>query len=40
MNHEPLLGMPFPRLVHAKLKAMSATGITRISCLGGLASPT
>jgi hypothetical protein len=39
MNHEPLIGMPFPRLVHAKLKAMRATGLNRISCLGGLANP-
>ena len=36
MNHEPLLGLPFPRLLHAKLTAMRETGVTRISCLGGL----
>jgi hypothetical protein len=36
MNHEPLLGLPFPRLLHAKLMAMRETGITRISCVGGL----
>jgi hypothetical protein len=36
MNHEPLLGAPFPRLLHAKLTAMRDTGITRISALGGL----
>jgi len=36
MNHEPLIGLPFPRLVHAKLLAAAATGITRISALGGL----
>ena len=38
MNHEPLLGLPFPRLIHAKLKATAASGINRISCLGGLAN--
>lgn len=38
MNHEPLIGLPFPRLVHAKLKAAAATGLTRLSCLGGLAN--
>ena len=36
MNHEPLLGLPFPRLLHAKLTAIRETGVTRISCLGGL----
>ncbi|ATC64623.1 hypothetical protein CMV30_12010 [Nibricoccus aquaticus] len=36
MNHEPLLGLPFPRMVHSKLTAVSETGISRISCLGGL----
>jgi hypothetical protein len=37
MNHEPLLGVPFPRLLHAKLLAARATGLTRLSALGGLA---
>ena len=37
-NQEPLLGVPFPRAVHAKLLAARATGITRISALGGLAN--
>jgi hypothetical protein len=36
MNHEPLLGLPFPRLVHRKLTAVRETGLTRISALGGL----
>lgn len=36
MNHEPLLGLPFPRLLHEKLSAMRTTGLHRISCLGGL----
>lgn len=39
MNHEPLLGLPFPRLLHAKLMSMRETGVTRISCLGGLTNP-
>jgi hypothetical protein len=36
MNHEPLLGLPFPRLLHSKMTAMRETGLNRISCLGGL----
>jgi hypothetical protein len=36
MNHEPLLGLPFPRLLHSKMMAMRETGLNRISCLGGL----
>ncbi len=39
MNHEPLIGLPFPRMLHGKLKSMHETGITRISCLGGLTIP-
>ncbi len=39
-NHEPLIGLPFPRLVHAKLKSAAATGIARMSALGGLAHTT
>ncbi|MBI5770044.1 MAG: hypothetical protein HZA93_19870 [Verrucomicrobia bacterium] len=38
MNHEPLLGVPFPRMLHAKLLAMRAAGLNRISALGGLAN--
>ncbi|WP_414664951.1 hypothetical protein [Horticoccus sp. 23ND18S-11] len=38
VNHEPLLGMPFPRLIHAKLTAARATGINRLSAVGGLAN--
>jgi hypothetical protein len=38
MNHEPLLGAPFPRMLHAKLLAMRDTGLNRISALGGLAN--
>jgi hypothetical protein len=39
MNHEPLLGLPFPRLLHEKLTAMRDAGLARISCLGGLTNP-
>jgi len=39
-NQEPLLGVPFPRAVHAKLLAARATGINRLSALGGLANTT
>lgn len=38
MNHEPLLGLPFPRLIHAKLSAARATGLSRVSAVGGLAN--
>ena len=40
MNHEPLLGLPFPRLLHSKMMAMRETGLNRISCLGGLTNTT
>ncbi|WP_221029748.1 hypothetical protein [Actomonas aquatica] len=36
-NHEPLIGLPFPRMLHAKLKALADTGVDRASCMGGLA---
>ncbi|HQY06403.1 MAG TPA: hypothetical protein PLQ52_10085 [Lacunisphaera sp.] len=36
MNHEPLLGLPFPRSIHQKLSAVREVGITRVSALGGL----
>ncbi|SDR84370.1 hypothetical protein [Opitutus sp. GAS368] len=36
MNHEPLLGLPFPRSIHQKLAAVRDTGVARISALGGL----
>jgi hypothetical protein len=38
MNHEPLLGLPFPRLLHAKLSAARQTGVERMSAVGGLAN--
>lgn len=37
-NHEPLLGLPFPRLLHQKLTAMRQLGLQRASCMGGLAN--
>lgn len=37
MNHEPLLGLPFPRLIHAKMNALQGMGADRASCFGGLA---
>jgi len=40
MNHEPLLGIPYPKMLHAKLLAMRETGVNRISCLGGLSNTT
>jgi hypothetical protein len=40
MNHEPLLGIPFPRLLHQKLLAMRDLGLKRISALGGLGNST
>jgi hypothetical protein len=36
MNHEPLLGLPYPRLLHRKLSAMREVGFNRASCMGGL----
>ncbi|HUG12805.1 MAG TPA: hypothetical protein VMM36_17445 [Opitutaceae bacterium] len=39
MNHEPLLGIPYPHTLHAKLMAVRESGIDRISCLGGLTNP-
>lgn len=39
MNHEPLLGIPYPHLLHEKLTAVRETGLDRISCLGGLTNP-
>ncbi len=36
-NQEPLLGLPFPRFIHAKLLAAHDAGIGRVSALGGLA---
>jgi hypothetical protein len=35
-NLEPLLGIPFPRLLARKLEAMRETGFQRVSALGGL----
>lgn len=35
-NMEPLLGIPFPRLLHRKLEALRDTGFRRVNALGGL----
>lgn len=37
MNHEPLLGLPFPRMLHQKIIALKSIGTNRASCFGGLA---
>lgn len=37
-NHEPLLGLPFPRSIHAKMLALRDTGLSRVSCYGGLSN--
>jgi hypothetical protein len=39
-NYEPLLGLPYPRMLHQKLLSMKDTGLKRISALGGLANTT
>ena len=39
-NYEPLIGLPYPRLLHRKLASMRETGLKRISALGGLANTT
>ncbi len=35
-NMEPLLGIPFPQLLHQKLEALRAAGFERVNALGGL----
>jgi hypothetical protein len=35
-NLEPLLGIPFPRMLHARLTALREAGFSAISALGGL----
>jgi hypothetical protein len=37
MNQEPLIGLPTPRLVYAKMKALADIGANRASCFGSLA---
>ena len=34
-NHEPLMGIPFPRLVHEKLAAMAGAGVEAAAYQGG-----
>ena len=38
-NFEPLLGIPFPKLVHEKLAAMSAQKVTTVALTGGTTPP-
>lgn len=38
-NHEPLTGIPFPRLVAEKLADLRAAGVTGACALGGVTSP-
>ncbi len=35
-NMEPLLGIPFPRMLHRKLTALHETGVRGVSAFGGL----
>jgi hypothetical protein len=38
-NFEPLLGIPFPKLVHEKMVAMAARGVTTVALTGGVTPP-
>lgn len=35
-NYEPLIGIPYPRMLHQKLRSMADFDLKRISALGGL----
>jgi len=35
-NHEPLLGIPFPRMLHARMKSIADIGVRQVSAFGGL----
>jgi len=35
-NHEPLLGIPFPRMLYARLNSIAETGLHQVSAFGGL----
>jgi hypothetical protein len=39
-NHEPLMGIPFPRLVHEKLAAMAHVGVAAAAYQGGPTPPS
>jgi hypothetical protein len=39
-NHEPLMGIPFPRLVHEKLAAMRRAGVAAAAYQGGPTPPS
>ncbi|MBL4574861.1 MAG: hypothetical protein JKY51_02020, partial [Opitutaceae bacterium] len=35
-NHEPLMGIPFPRMVDARLRSLIKLGVNRVNAFGGL----
>jgi len=35
-NHEPLLGIPFPAMLHARVKSLADLGVRQVSAFGGL----
>jgi hypothetical protein len=39
-NHEPLLGIAFPKLIHEKLQAMAAQDVTTLAFTGGTTPPS
>ncbi|MDH7516113.1 MAG: hypothetical protein QHI48_09595 [Bacteroidota bacterium] len=39
-NHEPLPGIPFPRLLFEKLKDLAACDVDALACLGGVTPPS
>lgn len=39
-NQEPLIGIPWPRMIHARLTQLKDIGITMVSAMGGLANTT
>jgi hypothetical protein len=39
-NQEPLLGIPWPRMIHARLTQLKDIGTTMVSAMGGLANTT
>jgi hypothetical protein len=39
-NQEPLIGIPWPRMIHSRLKQLKGIGATMVSAMGGLANTT
>ena len=39
-NQEPLIGIPWPRMIHARLTQLKDIGATMVSAMGGLANTT